>query len=49
MSDLLEQAFEGSAAQLVAHALSTHEASPEELKEIGKLLDQLGEGRDESF
>ena len=47
MSDLLERAFEGSAGRLAAHALSTHKASPEELKEIRRLLDELEGGQDE--
>ena len=47
VSDLLERAFEGSAARLAAHALSTHKASPEELKEIRRLLDELEGGQDE--
>jgi predicted transcriptional regulator len=38
--DLLQRAFGGSAAQLVLRALSTSKASPEELAEIRKLLDQ---------
>ncbi len=47
VSDLLERAFEGSAGRLAAHALSTHKASPEELKEIRRLLDELEGGQDE--
>ena len=47
VSDLLERAFEGSAARLAAHALSTHKASPEELKEIRRLLDELEGGQGE--
>jgi predicted transcriptional regulator len=38
--DLLDRAFGGSAAQLVLRALSTSKASPEELVEIRKLIDQ---------
>jgi len=38
--DLLQRAFGGSAAQLVMRALSTSKASPEELAEIRKLIDQ---------
>jgi len=38
--DLLDRAFGGSAAQLVLRALSTSKASPEELAEIRKLIDQ---------
>jgi predicted transcriptional regulator len=38
VTDLLDRAFDGSAAQLVLQALSTNKASPEELDEIRKLL-----------
>jgi len=38
--DLLERAFGGSSAQLVMRALSASKASPEELAEIRKMLDQ---------
>ena len=43
--DLLRRAFDGSAAQLVMQALSTAKASPEELADIRKLLDQHRGGR----
>jgi BlaI family transcriptional regulator, penicillinase repressor len=45
VGDLLEKAFEGSAAQLVMQALSTKPASKEELDEIRRLLDQLERGK----
>jgi len=41
---LLERAFSGSAPQLVMQALATQKASPEELAEIRRLIDQM-EGR----
>lgn len=41
VSDLVDRAFEGSAANLVMQALSAKRASPEELKEIRRLLDTL--------
>ena len=41
VSDLLERAFEGSAARLATHALSAHKVSPEEVQEIRRLLDEL--------
>ena len=48
VGDVLERAFGGSAHQLVMQALSTGRASPDELAEIRKLLDQLdGGGGDE--
>jgi predicted transcriptional regulator len=41
VADLVERVFDGSAAGLVMHALSTKRASPEELAEIRRLLDSL--------
>jgi predicted transcriptional regulator len=38
VSDLLERVFRGSAAQLVQHVLESKAASPEELKEIRKMI-----------
>ena len=44
--DLMDRAFDGSAAKLVLQALSSTKASPEELAEIKKLLDsKLGGSR----
>jgi predicted transcriptional regulator len=43
--DLLDRAFGGSAQQLVVQALSATRASPAELDEIRKLLDNLQRGR----
>lgn len=40
VSDLLDRAFDGSAAELVMHALSENFASKEDLKEIRELLDK---------
>jgi predicted transcriptional regulator len=40
VNDLLDRAFGGSAAQLVMRALSTHRASPAELAEIRRMLDE---------
>lgn len=42
--DLLDRAFGGSASQLVMQALATRRASPEELEEIRKLIEN---GRDD--
>ena len=39
--DLLDRAFGGSARKLVAAALSSKRATPEELDEIRKLLDEM--------
>ena len=44
VSDLLERAFEGSADQLVLHALSAKQVSPEELAQIRQLLDEIERG-----
>jgi BlaI family penicillinase repressor len=41
VGDLLDRAFEGSAARLVMRALSARPTSAEELAEIRDLLDQL--------
>src|SRR5262245_27558068 len=38
VSDLVRRAFGGSAAALVLQALSTHPASPEDLRKIQKLI-----------
>jgi len=43
--DLVERAFDGSAAKLVLQALSTGKATPAELAEIRKLLDKHRGGR----
>jgi BlaI family transcriptional regulator, penicillinase repressor len=42
--DLLERAFDGSARGLLLHALEHKKASPEELEELRRLIDEL-EGR----
>lgn len=45
MRELLERAFDGSAARMVLHALGTRKTSPEELAEIRGLLDELERGK----
>src|SRR5262245_3461509 len=45
VTDLLARAFDGSAATLVLHALSSGKASPEELAEIRALIDKHRGGR----
>ena len=40
-ADLLNRVFDGSAAQLVVHALSKKRATPEELAEIRRLLEEM--------
>jgi predicted transcriptional regulator len=42
ITDLLDRAFDGSAAKLVLQALTASKASPEELAEIRKLLRGTG-------
>lgn len=44
LGDLLERAFDGSAAKLVMQALSTKKASPDELADIRGILDELEGG-----
>lgn len=46
VGDLLQKAFEGSAAKLAMRALSSARSSPEELAEIRDLLDHLETARD---
>jgi predicted transcriptional regulator len=41
VGDLLDRAFGGSARQLVMQALAARRASPDELAEIRRLLDEL--------
>jgi predicted transcriptional regulator len=40
VQDLLKRVFDGSASQLLVHALSVKRAKPEELEEIRKMIDQ---------
>jgi len=44
VTDLMERAFEGSAANLVLQALASRRASPEEIEQIKALLDQQTRG-----
>jgi len=44
VSDLVDRAFGGSASRLVMQALSTRTATPEELNEIRRLLDDMNGG-----
>lgn len=49
VGDLLDRAFDGSAARLVLRALSSRPSTPEELAEIRELLDELeGETKGET-
>jgi len=45
VTDLLDRAFGGSAAQLVLQALATTKATPQELAEIKKLIEKHGGGQ----
>ena len=45
VTDLVDRAFGGSAAELVLRALSSHKASAEELLEIRRLIDEAREER----
>jgi predicted transcriptional regulator len=44
VGDLVERAFGGSATQLVMQALAAKRASPEELAEIRRILDEFERG-----
>ncbi|HUP90195.1 MAG TPA: BlaI/MecI/CopY family transcriptional regulator [Longimicrobiales bacterium] len=44
VSDMMERAFDGSAANLVMQALSSHKATKEELAQIRALLDKQSRG-----
>ncbi|MFC5524608.1 BlaI/MecI/CopY family transcriptional regulator [Rhodanobacter ginsengisoli] len=39
--DLVQRVFDGSSSQLVLHALGSQQTSPEELREIRRLLNKL--------
>jgi predicted transcriptional regulator len=41
LSDMVQRVFDGSASQLVLHALGTQRATREELDEIRELIDKL--------
>ena len=45
VTDLVDRAFGGSAAELVLRALSSHKTSAEELGEIRKLIDEARQTR----
>ena len=38
--DMLQRVFEGSASQLMMHALAGQKASPEEIQELRRILDE---------
>jgi predicted transcriptional regulator len=44
VGELLEQAFGGSAPQLVMQALATKKATVEELKQIRELIEEMERG-----
>jgi hypothetical protein len=41
LAELADRAFDGSAARLAMRALSARRASPEELAEVRRMLDEL--------
>lgn len=45
VGDLLDQVFDGSARQLVLHALSVKKSTRAELDEIRKMIDELEKGK----
>ncbi len=42
LDDMVERVFEGSIRQLMLHAISSKKATPEELAEIRKMLEEAG-------
>src|SRR5580698_4569156 len=47
-TDMLQRVFEGSASQLMMHALAGHRASREEIDELHRILDAYKENNDGS-
>jgi BlaI family penicillinase repressor len=43
--DMLQRVFEGSASQLMMHALAGQKASPEEITELRRMLDEYERSR----
>ncbi len=43
--DMLQRVFDGSASQLMMHALAEQKASPEEIDELRRLLDEYERNR----
>jgi BlaI family transcriptional regulator, penicillinase repressor len=43
--DMLQRVFEGSASQLMLHALAGRKASPQEISELRRLLDEYERNR----
>ena len=48
VQDLMKRVFDGSASQLLMHALSLKRAKPEELEEIRKMIVQASGGKESS-
>jgi len=48
VQDLMKRVFDGSASQLLMHALSLKRAKPEELEEIRRMIDQASSGKESS-
>ena len=44
--DMLQRVFEGSASQLMMHALAGHRAQPKEIEELRRILDAYKEDDD---
>ena len=47
LSDMLQRVFEGSASQLMMHALAGHRASSHEIEELRRVLDAYREDDDD--
>lgn len=46
-ADMLQRVFEGSASQLMMHALAGHRTSPQEIEELRRVLDAYKEDEDD--
>jgi BlaI family penicillinase repressor len=44
LAELLDQVFDGSTTSLVMHTLSAKRATPEEVRQLRQLLDEMEEG-----
>jgi BlaI family transcriptional regulator, penicillinase repressor len=44
LAEVINRAFEGSARDMVLHLLAGKKASPQQLKQVEQVMDELGEG-----
>ena len=45
VGEVMDRLFGGSAGDLVMHALTKHDTTPEEIKKVRKVMDEIGEDR----